>query len=597
MNADKFRASPGNPEPTDGSRDGNRTCRRQEVFSREVSDPLLGQLADDVRVPLEEVHAEAVVLHAVKFRGDLGIPLEGDDERADLILLAIANLLEGEGLRPQAIHLRANRFDRLPQIRGVHARRDGPHAARGPRVEARERVVGEALFIPEVPAEAAVQADPPKQEVRQVQRIVVLVKRDDVPPPDPSDPGRIALGLPAVRMVLREDKPGHLPDRAVVRVVRFDAEVVLQFRADPLDLLRWERRLGEAIDQDPDRFRRRLARAPPLEGQDLVSVPEFEGRADPLEAIRELRGAHPARPAEQQPRGELGQAELAPLGRDPGGHRAPDRDERVRGQRDRQEDRAVLQDGPVREVHRGTSWAWNRTTVRCSSTRYRWAAARTCSGRTLSTFARSASAKSHAPRPSPALSNMPWKVTPSCSYRAQARTCWWARASSDFGGGARFSFSISRSSTASTRSREAPGASVAFAMSREGSSFDSRRTPTSVASFASTRARYSRFDRGRQSPAANGTNPRHPPRTVARRTSAGVSSWAAPGMCQPTERRSAGPGRSRSLLRSPRCSGSASRRGSGGRSGCTRPNASRVGCIATATSNPPTRIRDALFGA
>src|SRR5439155_26869561 len=187
---------------------------------------------------------------------------------------------------------------------------------------------------------------------------------------------------------------------------------------------------------------------------------ELEGRADPLEAIRELRGAHPARPAQQQPRGELGQAELAPLRRDPGGHRAPERDERVRGQRDRHEDRAVLQDGPVREVHPGTSCAWNRTTVRCSSTRYRRAAARTCSGRTLSTFARSASSKSHAPRPSPALSNMPWNVTPSCSYRAQARTSWWARASSDFGGGGRFRFAVFRSAPASARAGGAAGASV-----------------------------------------------------------------------------------------------------------------------------------------
>src|SRR5437899_4612190 len=289
-------------------------------------------------------------------------------------------------------------------------------------------------------------------------------------------------------MVLREDKPGHLPDRAVVRVVRFDAEVVLQFRADPLDLLRWERRLGEAIDQDPDRFRRRLARAPSLEGQDLVSVPEFEGRADPLEAIRELRGAHPARPAQQQPRGELGQAEIGPLRRDPGGHRAPDRDERVRGQRDRQKDRTVLQDGPVREVHRGTSWAWNRTTVRCSSTRYRRAAARTCSGRTLSTFARSASAKSHAPRPSPPLGSMAWKVTPSCSDPPQARTCWWARASSDFGGGARFSFSISRWGTASTRPREARGGSAGFALGREGSGVGPTGRSACVAGFASRRA-------------------------------------------------------------------------------------------------------------
>src|SRR2546426_4917232 len=222
-------------------------------------------------------------------------------------------------------------------------------------------------------------------------------------------------------MVLREDKPGHLPDRAVVRVVRFDAEVVLQFRADPLDLLRWERRLGEAIDQDPDRFRRRLARAPPLEGQGLVSVPECEGRADPLEAIRELRGAHPARPAQQQPRGELGQAELAPLRRDPGGHRAPDRDERVRGQRNRQEDRAVLQDGPVREVHRGTSWAWNRTTVRCSSTRYRRAGARAPPRPAPPPLPRRAPPQSPPPPPSPPPRHQPLEGTPSLSYPPPAR--------------------------------------------------------------------------------------------------------------------------------------------------------------------------------
>src|SRR5439155_397090 len=129
--------------------------------------------------------------------------------------------------------------------------------------------------------------------------------------------------------------------------------------------------------------------------------------------------------------------------------------ERVRRQGVGHEDGPVLEDGPVREVHAGTSWAWNRTTVRCASTRYARATARTCSARTFSTFARSASPNSHEPRPSPALRRMPWNVTPSCSYRAQARTCWRARASSAFGGGALWSFSTSRSSTASTRSREA----------------------------------------------------------------------------------------------------------------------------------------------
>src|SRR2546428_759562 len=171
--------------------------------------------------------------------------------------------------------------------------------------------------------------------------------------------------------------------------------------------------------------------------------------------------------------------------------------------------------------------AWNRTTVRWSSTRYVRATDRICSARTFSIFARSASPKSHEPRPSPALRRIPWNVTPSCSYRAQARTCARARASSAFGGGAFRSFSTSRSRTASTRSREAPRARVTLAISNAGSSFISCRTPTSVARRASTSARYRRFERGRQSPAANGTMPRHPPRTVARRTSAGGSSWLA----------------------------------------------------------------------
>src|SRR2546427_542306 len=195
------------------------------------------ELADEVRVPLEEAQPEALAPHAGKSRGALGIPLEGDDERADLILLAIATLLEGEGLLPQAIHLRANRFDPLPQIRGVHARRDRPHAARGPRVEARERVVGEALFIPEVPAEAAVQADPPEQEVRQVQRIVVLVTPGDARRADhdvhlglvghrnPDGPGSVGrrgrdrLG-PAVAAEAGERRRNALVDQGAVDVPR-----------------------------------------------------------------------------------------------------------------------------------------------------------------------------------------------------------------------------------------------------------------------------------------------------------------------------------------------------------------------------------------
>src|SRR5947209_3126266 len=228
-------------------------------------------------------------------------------------------------------------------------------------------------------------------------------------------------------MVFREHEAGQLAKRSGAGVVRLDAEVVQELAADALDLLRRERRLGEAFDEDPDGLRGRLARAPPLEGEEFLPVVELEGRADPLEAVREL--------------------------------------------------------------HAGTSWAWNRTTVRCSSTRYVRATARTWSARTFSTFARSVSPNSQEPRPSPAPRRIPWNVTPSCSYRAQARTCWRARASSDFGGGLFWIFSISRSRTASTRSRVAPRSRVTPAINSAGSSFISCRTPTSVARRASTSAR------------------------------------------------------------------------------------------------------------
>src|SRR2546428_213939 len=505
----------------------------------------------------------------MQLRGDLRVPLERHDQGADLVVFPVADLLEGEGLRPQAVHLRPDRVDRLAEVRGVHARRDRPHPSGRARVEARERVVRQALLVPQVPAEAAVQPDPAEEEVREVQGVVVRVASGDAGRADRD----VDLGL-----VRHRDRlgPGTMGRRGRDR--RRSAPLSPQTR-------------------QPGGDRVRPAGAPPLEGEELLPVVELGGRADPLEAVRELRGAHPAGAAQEELGRELGDAVVGPLRRDAGRHAPAERDERVRRQGVRDEDGAVPDDGPVREVHAGTSWAWNRTTVRCSSTRYVRATARTWSARTFSTFARSVSPNSQEPRPSPAPRRIPWNVTPSCSYRAQARTCWRARASSDFGGGLFWIFSISRSRTASTRSRVAPRAKVTLAINSAGSSFISCLTPTSVARRASTSARYRRFERGRQSPAANGTMPRQPPRTVDRRTSAAVSSCFAEGMCHPADRRSAGPGRSRSLRRSPCCSGSERRSGSGGVSGFRGANASRTRCIATAGSKPPTRIREAVFGA
>src|SRR2546428_982458 len=111
----------------------------------------------------------------MQLRGDLRVPLERHDQGADLVVFPVADLLEGEGLRPQAVHLRPDRVDRLAEVRGVHARRDRPHPSGRARVEARERVVRQALLVPQVPAEAAVQPDPAEEEVREVQGVVVRV--------------------------------------------------------------------------------------------------------------------------------------------------------------------------------------------------------------------------------------------------------------------------------------------------------------------------------------------------------------------------------------------------------------------------------------
>src|SRR2546430_16065866 len=117
-------------------------------------------------------------------------------------------------------------------------------------------------------------------------------------------------------------------------------------------------------------------------------------------AVRQVRVDDPAGAGEQEPGRELGDAVDGSLRRDAGGHAPPERDERIRGQGVRHEDGAVPEDGPVREVHAGTSWAWNRTTVRCSSPRYLRATARICPARAFSTFARSVSPEAPPPRAS-----------------------------------------------------------------------------------------------------------------------------------------------------------------------------------------------------
>src|SRR2546427_10826149 len=147
-------------------------------------------------------------------------------------------------------------------------------------------------------------------------------------------------------MVFREHETGQRAKRPGAGVVRLDAEVVQELAADALDLLSRKGRLGETFAEDPDGLRGRLARAPPLEREELLPVVELEGGADPLEAVRELRGAHPAGAAQEELGRELGDAVVGPLRRNPGGPAPPGRAERIRRQGGRHERGAVPADGP-----------------------------------------------------------------------------------------------------------------------------------------------------------------------------------------------------------------------------------------------------------
>src|SRR2546430_15332388 len=89
-------------------------------------------------------------------------------------------------------------------------------------------------------------------------------------------------------------------------VLRLDARVVQGFAPRASDSVLRERRLGETLDQDPDRLAQGVARAPAVEAEQLLAVVELEGRPDAFESIGELRGPTMAGAAEEEARRELG---------------------------------------------------------------------------------------------------------------------------------------------------------------------------------------------------------------------------------------------------------------------------------------------------
>src|SRR5205823_14915019 len=91
--------SQGETRPPDGPGDDHRAALGREIFHRDLAHAVLLQPADDLRIPLEEPHAEPVILHSMEFRRDLRVALQGDDEGPDLVVLPVPDLVRMERVR------------------------------------------------------------------------------------------------------------------------------------------------------------------------------------------------------------------------------------------------------------------------------------------------------------------------------------------------------------------------------------------------------------------------------------------------------------------------------------------------------------------
>src|SRR5947199_8249522 len=122
--------SQGETRPPDRPGDDHRAALGREVFHRDLAHAVLFQPADDLRIPLEEPHAEPVVLHAMELRRDLRVPFEGDNERPDLVVLPVPDLVRMKRVRLQAVELLADRARRLREVPAVPARGGRRHRGR-----------------------------------------------------------------------------------------------------------------------------------------------------------------------------------------------------------------------------------------------------------------------------------------------------------------------------------------------------------------------------------------------------------------------------------------------------------------------------------
>src|SRR5205823_4059454 len=147
--------SQGETRPPDRPGDDHRAALGREVFHRDLAHAVLFQPADDLRIPLEEPHAEPVVLHAMELRRDLRVPSEAavqpypaEQEAGQVQRVVVVVAPRDRGAADDDVRLGFVRHrDRDPARLVRTGRRDRGDAFRG-SVEAGERFGDRVLHEP-----------------------------------------------------------------------------------------------------------------------------------------------------------------------------------------------------------------------------------------------------------------------------------------------------------------------------------------------------------------------------------------------------------------------------------------------------------------
>ena len=122
---------------------------------RGVVDLLARQAVDDLRIAVQEVEPQVEQLDLLDDAGHAVVRLELQHERAGAVALRTHQLVVGDALLAQAMHLVANGQQRCVDVERVDAGPYAPRPGAQPGLEFAVHAVGQPLFLAHGLAEAA----------------------------------------------------------------------------------------------------------------------------------------------------------------------------------------------------------------------------------------------------------------------------------------------------------------------------------------------------------------------------------------------------------------------------------------------------------